>query len=143
VTIVTPLFHVPGGGDLVPSVPATSNKGLPAPDPRVTRTLPLGGGASKSQPLLIPGQSFYLGERKLAVPICRDEVAETVEAVVAGWGAPVFTVNMVYAMLSCGSRWSRATVAKTMLRMTRPAPRPPYLRLERAGVNQYRYAVPM
>ena len=102
-----------------------------------------GGGASKSQPLTIPGQPIYLGERKLAVLTCRDEVVEAVEALGVG-GEPVFTVNMVYAaMLSCGSRWSRATVAKTMLRMTRPARRPPYVQLECAGVNQYRYAEPM
>lgn len=46
---------------------------------------------------------------------------------------------MVYdAMAACGSLWSRATVAKTMLRMTCPARRPPYLQLERVGMNRYR-----
>jgi hypothetical protein len=98
-----------------------------------------GGGASKSQPLAIPGQPFYLGERKLAIPTCRDEVAAAVEGLVVGGGEPMFTVERVHgAMVSCGSPWSRETVAKTMLRMTRPAPRPPYLQLERAGINRYR-----
>jgi hypothetical protein len=103
-----------------------------------------GSGASKRQPLPIPGQPFYLGERKLAVATCRDEVVAAVEALAVGGGAPVFTVGTVHAaMVSCGSAWSRATVAKTMLRMTRPPRRPLYLRLERAGVNQYRYVEPM
>lgn len=35
-------------------------------------------------------------------------------------------------------RLARATVAKTMLRMTRPARRPPYLQLDRVGPDQYR-----
>jgi hypothetical protein len=34
-------------------------------------------------------------------------------------------------------------VAKTMLRMTVPARRPPFVQLERAGVNQYRYPEPV
>lgn len=34
------------------------------------------GGASPSQPLPIPGQPFYLGERQPTVPACRDEVVE-------------------------------------------------------------------
>jgi hypothetical protein len=100
----------------------------------------LGGGASKSKPrLTIAGRSIYLGERKLAVPTCRDEVAGAVEALVAGGGEQGFTVEGVYAaMVSCGSRWSRGTVAKTMLRMTHPARRPPFLRLARVGINRYR-----
>ena len=97
-----------------------------------------GGGASKSQPLPIPGQPFYVGERQLAVPTCRDEVVAAVEKMADGGGEPVFSVEMVHAaMVSCGSRWSRATVAKTMLRMTRPARRPPYLQLNRVGTDQY------
>ncbi len=56
-----------------------------------------GGGASKSQPLRIPGQGFYLGERKIAIPTCRDEVAQVVEEFVLGGGGRVFTVGAVYA----------------------------------------------
>jgi hypothetical protein len=97
-----------------------------------------GGGASKSQPLPIPGQPFCLGERKLAVPTCRDEVARAVEALAVGGAQGVLTVEMVYdAMAACGFLWSRATVAKTMLRMTRPVRRPPYLRLDRVGTGHY------
>jgi hypothetical protein len=40
-------------------------------------------------------------------------------------------------LVAGGTSWSRKTVAKTMLRMTLPARRPPYVRLERA-VNRYR-----
>jgi hypothetical protein len=102
------------------------------------RIITSGGGASKSQPLPIPGQGFYLGERKLAVPSCRDEVVAAVEALGVGGGMPVFTVGGVHAaMVSCGSAWSRETIAKTMLRMTRPARRPPFLRLARVGINRY------
>jgi hypothetical protein len=99
-----------------------------------------GGGASKSQPRpTIAGRPIYLGERKPAIPTCRDEVVAVVEALVAGGGAPVFTVVNVYAAtVSCGSRWPRETVAKTMLRMTSPARRPPYLELERAEPDLYR-----
>ena len=99
-----------------------------------------GGGASKSQPRpTIAGQPIYLGERKPAIPTCRDEVVAAIEALVAGGGAPVFTVENVHgATVSCGSAWSRETVAKTMLRMTRPARRPPYLELERAESDLYR-----
>ena len=99
-----------------------------------------GGGASKSQPRpTIAGQPIYLGERKPAIPTCRDEVVAAIEALVAGGGAPVFTVENVHAaMVSCGSAWSRETVAKTMLRITRPARRPPYLELERAEPDLYR-----
>jgi len=47
-------------------------------------------------------------------------------------------VEVVYAAMAfCGSLWSRETVAKTMLRMTRPARRPPYLQLDRVGTGQY------
>jgi len=99
-----------------------------------------GGGASKSQPRpTIAGRPIYLGGRKPAIPTCRDEVVAAVEALVAGGGAPVFTVEVVHAAMdSCGSAWSRETVAKTMLRMTRPARRPPYLQLERAEPDLYR-----
>jgi len=56
-----------------------------------------------------------------------------------GGGAPVFTVERVYtAMISCGSPWPRETVAKTMLRMTQPARRLPFLRLARVSINRYR-----
>jgi hypothetical protein len=65
-------------------------------------------------------------------------VVAVVEALVVGGGEPVFTVETVHAaMVACGSPWSRATVAKTMLRMTRPARRPPYLRLDRLGLDRY------
>jgi hypothetical protein len=102
------------------------------------RVITSGGGASKSQPLPIPGQPLYLGERQLALPTCRDEVVAAIEALAVGGGELVFTVEMVFgAMVSCGSLWSRATVAKTMLRMTRPARRPPYLRLDRLGLDRY------
>jgi hypothetical protein len=102
------------------------------------RVITSGGGASKSQPLPIPGQPLHLGERKLADPTCRDEVVAAVEALAAGGGDPVFTVARVHAaMVSCESTWSRDTVAKTMLRMTRPARRPPYLQLNRLGTDRY------
>ncbi len=82
---------------------------------------------------------MYLGERRLAVSSCRNEVVEAVEALAAGGGESTFSVEMVHAaMVSCGSRWFRETVAKTMLRMTRPARRPPYLQLERAEPDSYR-----
>ena len=62
-----------------------------------------------------------------------------VEALVAGGEEHGFTVEVVHAAMdSCGSRWPRQTVAKTMLRMTRPARRPPYLELERAEPDLYR-----
>jgi hypothetical protein len=97
-----------------------------------------GGGASKSQPLLIPGQPFYVGERQLAVPTCRDEVVAAVEKPADGGGERDFSVEMVHAaMVSSGSRWSRATVAKTMLGMTRPVRRPPFLQLDRVGPDRY------
>lgn len=84
---------------------------------------------------------FYLGERKLAVPTCRDEAAEVVEALAVGGGGRLLTVELVYAAMAArGTAWSRGTVAKTMLRMMVPARRPPFVRLERAGVNRYRYA---
>lgn len=106
----------------------------------VLRVITSGGGASKSQPRpTIAGQPIYLGERKPAALTCRDEVAAAVEALVAGGGEAVFTVANVYAaMAACGSVWSRATVGKTMLRMTRPARRPPYLQLDRVGTDRYR-----
>jgi len=93
---------------------------------------------SESRPT-IAGRPIYLGGRKPAVLACRDEVVAAVEALIAGGGAPIFTVENVHAaMVSCGSAWSRETVAKTMLRMTRPARRPPYLQLEQAGPDLYR-----
>jgi hypothetical protein len=105
----------------------------------VFRVITSGGGASKSQPLPIPGQGVYLGERKLSAPTCRDDVVAAVEALTAGGGESAFTVETVHAaMVLCGSPWSRETVAKTMLRMTRPARRPPYLQLDRAGRGWYR-----
>lgn len=99
-----------------------------------------GGGASNGQHrLTIAGQPIYLGERKPGRATCRDDVAAAVEVLVAGGGGPVLTVKAVHAaMASSGSRWSRATVAHTMSRMTRPARRPPYLQLERVAVNRYR-----
>ena len=100
-----------------------------------------GGGASKSQPLPLAAQPIYLGERKFAVPGCRDDVVAAVEVLAVGGGEPVFTVERVHtAIVLCGSPWSRETVAKTMLRMTRPARRPPYLQLERIAINRYRVA---
>jgi hypothetical protein len=47
-----------------------------------------------------PGQGFYLGERKLVFPTCRDEVAAAVEALAAGGGEVVFTVANVYATMA-------------------------------------------
>ena len=62
-----------------------------------------------------------------------------VEALVAGAEEQGFTVEVVHAAMdSCGSRWPRQTAAKTMLRMTRPARRPPYVQLERAEPDLYR-----
>jgi hypothetical protein len=88
----------------------------------VFRFITSGGGASKSQPRpMLSGPSIYLGERKLTFATCRDEVAQAVEALVASGGARVFTVEEVSAaMVVTGTPWSRATVAKTMLRMTHP-----------------------
>ncbi|MGH9110303.1 MAG: hypothetical protein ACRDY3_12730 [Acidimicrobiales bacterium] len=66
-----------------------------------------------------------------------------VEALVARGEESIFSVEVVHAgMVSCGSHWSRETVAKTMLRMTRPARRPPYLQLERAEPGLYRVVPP-
>lgn len=98
-----------------------------------------GGGASKNQPRpTIAGQPIYVGERKLAFATCRDEVVEAVGVLAAGGGDRSFTVEEVYTvMVRSGTSWPRATVAKTMLRMTRPARRPPYGRLERAAANRY------
>ncbi len=95
---------------------------------------------SKSQPrATFAGRPIYLRERKPAIPTCRDEVVAAVEALVAGGGAPALTMEDVHAaMVSCGSAWSRETMAKTMLRMTRPARRPSYLELERAEPDLYR-----
>lgn len=106
----------------------------------VLRVITSGGGASKSQPRpTVAGQPIYLGERKPAVPACRDEVVAAVEALVAGGVEATFGVAMVHAaMVSCGSAWSRETVAKTMLRMTRRTRRPPYLLLGRTGPDMYR-----
>lgn len=99
----------------------------------------LGWWCLQKPPLRIPGQGFYLGERKLAVPTCRDEVAEIVEELGSGGGEHGFTVDDVHtAMVAGGSSWSRETVAKTMLRMTLPVRRPPFVRLERAAINRYR-----
>jgi hypothetical protein len=79
-----------------------------------------------------------LGERKPALSTCRDELVEALRVLAVGGGNRTFTVDEVYgAMVAGGTSWPRATVAKTMLRMTRPARRPPYLRLERTAVNQY------
>jgi hypothetical protein len=100
----------------------------------------LGGGASKSQPIRVPGQPFYLGERKLAVPTCRDGVVAATEALVVSGEEPVFTVEMVHeTMVTCGTHWPRAT---TMLRMTRPARRPPYTRLVRLATDRYQVVEP-
>ena len=61
------------------------------------------------------------------------------KALAVGGGEGVLTVAKVYAaMVASGTVWPRATVAKTMLRMTRPARRPPYLQLDRVGPDQYR-----
>jgi hypothetical protein len=64
-----------------------------------------------------------------------------VVALAVGGRGRVLTVELVYAaMAASGTAWSRETVAKTMLRMTVPARRPPFTQLQRAGVNQYRFA---
>ena len=138
-----PYFWVPASCDPAPTRDERGPNAQPAPchqeDTGWLFVTSRGGGASKSQPLRIPGEPFYLGERKPAVLTCRDEVAAAVEALAASGGEPGFSVEMVHAaMVSCGSRWSRGTVAKTMLRMRRPARRPPYLQLERAVPNSYR-----
>jgi len=66
-------------------------------------------------------------------------VVAAVEALIAGGEEQGFTVEVVHAeMDSCGSHWPQETVAKTMLRMTRPARRPTYLELERAEPDLYR-----
>jgi hypothetical protein len=47
-------------------------------------------------------------------------------------------VAKIYAaMVASGTVLPQATVAKTMLRMTRPARRPPYLQLDRLGTDRY------
>lgn len=85
------------------------------------------------------GQAIYLGERRLAVATCRDEVVEAAEVLSPGGGEQVFTVGEVYAvMVTAGTCWNRSTVAKTMLRMTRLARRPPYVQLERVAIDRYR-----
>ena len=103
------------------------------------RVITSGGGASKSQPRpRIAGRPIYLGERKFAHSTCRDEVVRAFGVLDAAGGERAFTVGEVYeAMVANGTSWSRATVAKTMLRMTRPARRPPYVLLDRAGPDQY------
>jgi hypothetical protein len=139
-----PYFWVPVGCETHPA------SGKPAPNAPPVPALQgdtgwlfmanRGGGASKSQPRpTIAGRPIHLGERKPTVPTCRDEVVAAVEALVAGGGEQGFTVENVHAaMVSCGCSWSRETVAKTMLRMTRPARRFPYLELARVGINRYR-----
>ena len=107
----------------------------PSRPDHATRLTEPGGGASKSQPRpTIAGRPIYMGGRKPAVLTCRDEVVAAVEALAAGGQEQGFNVEVVHAAMdSCGSRWPRQTVAKAMLGMTRPARRPPYLQLERAG----------
>ncbi|MHB1488086.1 MAG: hypothetical protein ACYCZM_11105 [Acidimicrobiales bacterium] len=74
---------------------------------------------------------------------CRDEVADALQVVAAGGRGRSFTVEEVYTtMAAIGTSWPRATVAKTMLRMTRPARRSPRLRLERGPAGHYRLATP-
>jgi len=104
------------------------------------RVITSGGGASKSQlRWTVAGRPIYLGERKPAIPTCRDEVTYALQVVAAGGGGRSFTVDEVCAsMAATGRSWPRATVAKTMLRMTRPARRPPYLQLDRVDTGQYR-----
>jgi len=104
------------------------------------RVITSGGGASKSQlRWTVAGRPIYLGERKPAIPTCRDEVTYALQVVAAGRGGRSFTVDEVCALMAATGRfWPRATVAKTMLRMTRPARRPPYLQLDRVGTGQYR-----
>jgi hypothetical protein len=104
------------------------------------RVITSGGGASKSQlRWTVAGRPIYLGERKPAIPTCRDEVTYALQVVAAGGGGRSFTVDEVCALMAAtGRSWPRATVAKTMLRMTRPARRPPYLQLDRVGTGQYR-----
>jgi hypothetical protein len=91
----------------------------------VTRTGPrtLGGGASNSPPRpRIAGRPIYLSERKPAATTCRGEVVKAVGWLSADEGGRPFTVEEVYAaMAGAGTSWPRATVGKTMLRMTRPA----------------------
>jgi len=70
---------------------------------------------------------------------CVSEGLAAVEALVAGREEQGFAVKVLRAAMdSSGSRWPRETVAKTMLEMTHPTRRPPYLQLERAGPNVYR-----
>jgi hypothetical protein len=59
-----------------------------------------------------------------------------------GGAAGSFGVAEVYeTMVAGGSSWPQATVAKTMLRMTRPDRRPPLMQLERLAVDRYRVAL--
>jgi len=56
----------------------------------------------------------------------------------AGDGELAFTVGEVYGVMAMNrTSWPRPTVAKTMLRMTRPARRLPYLLLDRVGADRY------
>ena len=114
------------------------------PERLAFRVITSGGAASKSQSRpTIAGRPIYVGERKLALSTCRDEVVEAVGTLAVGGGERSFSVEEVYAaMVASGTTWPRSTVAKTMLRMTRPARRPPYVRLERSAVNRYRVAEP-
>jgi hypothetical protein len=47
----------------------------------------------------IPGQGFYLGERKLATSTCRDEVADALDGLVAGGAGPIFTVDLMHSAM--------------------------------------------
>lgn len=77
--------------------------------------------------------------RKLARANCRDEVAAALMAVRERTGQQVFTVRVVYEeMLAAGTRYAESTVFKTMQRMKGPAGRPPYVRLQRAGLQGFR-----
>lgn len=68
-------------------------------------------------------------------------MVEALQGMIAGGGGRSFTVTGVYAtMVETGTSWPRATVVKTMLRMTRAARRPPHLRLEKMSAVHYRLA---
>ncbi|MHB1488081.1 MAG: hypothetical protein ACYCZM_11080 [Acidimicrobiales bacterium] len=84
--------------------------------------------------LSFPGRWVRLGGRKAALPACRDEVLEALEALSARSGRQVFTVREVFVkMAECGTRYAVSTVLKTMQRMKEPPTRPPYTHLERVG----------
>jgi len=63
-------------------------------------------------------------------------------ALSARTGAEVFTARDVYSeMVQTGTRYMESTVFKTMQRMKTPVERPPFVSLQRAGRDGFRFAM--